>query len=205
MIEFQKRGLPHAHILVILADDDRPSDSLEVDNIISAQLPPDPEHFPPDSKERSQAVRLQAIVLKNMVHGPCGKLNPSSPCMEDGKCSKGFPKSYSEKTVVRSESTYPEYQRLDPAHGGRSIVVDIKSKEYVIDNKWIVPYSPFILLTFNCHANIELCFSPTAAKYLFKYITKGEDRAMVRAEVEAEGMMKDEIEEWDPVRQCGIF
>ena len=177
VIEFQKRGLPHAHILVILADDDRPSDSADVNNVISAQLPPDPENFPPNSKEKSQAIRLEAIVLKNMVHGPCGKLNPSSPCMQDGKCSKGYPKSYCEKTVIRSESSYPEYQRLDPAHGGRSVVVDIKSKQLVIDSKWIVPYSPYLTLRFNGHINVELCMSPTAAKYLFKYITKGEDRA----------------------------
>ena len=56
VIEFQKRGLPHAHILVILSDDDRPTTNDEVDNIISAQLPPDPEQFPPNSLERVQAV-----------------------------------------------------------------------------------------------------------------------------------------------------
>ena len=39
VIEFQKRGLPHAHILVILAEEDRLSTSSEVDNVISAELP----------------------------------------------------------------------------------------------------------------------------------------------------------------------
>ena len=45
--------------------------------------------------------------------------------------------------------------------------------------------------------------SPTASKYLFKYITKGEDRAMVRAEVEAEENVKDEIEEYVDLRSVG--
>ena len=66
-----------------------------------------------------------------MVHGPCGKLNPTSPCMEDGKCSKGFTKPFCEKTVIRTGNTYPEYQRLDPAHGGRSIVVTRASRKHV--------------------------------------------------------------------------
>ena len=203
VIEFQKRGLPHAHILVILSEADRPNDDNDVDNMISAQLPPDPEKFPPNSKEREQATRLQDIILKNMVHGPCGELNPSSPCMQDGKCTKGYPKSFNEKTFVKSEKCYPEYQRLDPAQGGRSIILKTKSKQFVIDNKWIVPYSPYLSLRFNCHINIELCFSPTASKYLFKYVTKGEDRAMVRAEIEAEELVKDEIKDFVDLRSVG--
>ena len=132
-----------------------------------------------------------------------GKFNPSAPCMEDGKCSKGFPKQYSDKTVIRSEKSYPEYQRLDPAHGGRSISLNTKSKQLVIDNRWIVPYSPFLCLRFNCHINFEPCMSPTAAKYLFKYITKGEDRIMVRPEVEKEVKVKDEIGEFIDLRSVG--
>ena len=42
VIEFQKRGLPHTHILLILDELDRPSTSSDIDNIISAQLPPHP-------------------------------------------------------------------------------------------------------------------------------------------------------------------
>ena len=203
VIEFQKRGLPHAHILVILAEDDRVLTSTDVDNVICAQLPPDPETFPEGSDEKGQAVRLESIVLKNMIHGPCGKINPSSPCMEDGKCTKNFPKDYCKKTVLNPDNTYPEYQRLAPEDGGRSIV-NIKGKEYVIDNRWIVPYSPYLSLRFNCHTNDELCLSPLAAKYLYKYVYKGEDRAMVKAQIErGEEIVRDEIEEYEDLRSVG--
>ena len=100
VIEFQKRGLPHVHILVMLSQEDRMSHSSDVDNVISAQLPPDPSLFEEGSDEQKQAKRLQTIVLKSMIHGPCGKLNPKSPCMEDGKCTKGYPKAFCSKTVV---------------------------------------------------------------------------------------------------------
>ena len=171
VVEFQKRGLPHTHILIILDEDDRLSSSIDVDNLILAQLPPDPNLFEPGTDAHKQAVRLEEIILKNMIHGPCGKLNPKSPCMQDGKCSKGFPKPFCEKTIINSEHTYPEYQRLSPENGGRVI----QYQGYDIDNSWVVPYSPYICLRFNCHANNEVCMSFIAPKYLFKYITKGED------------------------------
>ena len=43
VIEFQKRGLPHAHILIILAAQDRAMMPDLVDSIVVAELPPSPE------------------------------------------------------------------------------------------------------------------------------------------------------------------
>lgn len=37
--EFQKRGLPHAHILVILAPEDKPQCATDVDCIVCAEIP----------------------------------------------------------------------------------------------------------------------------------------------------------------------
>ena len=195
VIEFQKRGLPHVHVLVILSNDDRPSSREDIDDIICAELPPDPEMFKPGTEER--------IVLRNMVHGPCGKENPESPCMNDGKCSKKYPKQFCRKTVLDPDNVSPEYQRLAPESGGRSIIILVHGKEYVIDNRWIVPYSPMLSLRFNCHTNIEICYSPTSAKYLYKYLYKGEDRAMVRTEVIDENKVKDEISDFEDLRSVG--
>ena len=203
VIEFQKRGLPHAHILVILSNEDRVSTAEDVDNVICAQLPPDPNSFPPGSNERDQALRLQNIVLKNMVHGPCGKRNPASPCMSDGKCSKKYPKPFCDKTILNPDNAYPAYQRLAPEKGGQTVVLKTKVNEHVVDNTWIVPYSPFLSLRFNCHINVEVCLSPTAAKYLYKYVYKGEDRAMVRTEVGDETISKDEIGDFVDLRSVG--
>ena len=69
-----------------------------------------------------------------------------------------------------------------------------KGKPISVDNSMIVPYSPFLALVFDCHINIELCISPLASKYLFKYATKGHDRAMVRTEI-ADETIKYEITE----------
>ena len=42
VVEWQKRGLPHVHILLIVADSDDLQTAEDVDNVISAELPLDP-------------------------------------------------------------------------------------------------------------------------------------------------------------------
>ncbi len=44
-VEFQKRGLPHAHILLILSPDDALRDVNDWDTAVSAELP-DEDQFP---------------------------------------------------------------------------------------------------------------------------------------------------------------
>ena len=62
----------------------------------------------------------------------------------------------------------------------------IQKNGKTIDNSWIVPYNPYLSLRYDCHINVEVCTSPKAAKYLFKYTTKGNDRARVATVVEGE-------------------
>jgi hypothetical protein len=44
-----------------------------------------------------------------------------------------------------------------------------------LDNRWVLPYNPYLLCLFNCHINVQACGSIKAVKYLFKYIYKGHD------------------------------
>ncbi|XP_029348190.1 uncharacterized protein LOC115034847, partial [Acyrthosiphon pisum] len=99
-IEFQKRGLPHAHILIILDEDSKLLTADDVDNVVCAYLP-DP------ASER----RLLDSVKSHMIHGSCGPLNHNSPCMLDNSCTKKYPKEYIEETVYISDGGYPTYRR----------------------------------------------------------------------------------------------
>ena len=47
------------------------------------------------------------------------------------------------------------------------------AEEIIMDNRWIVPYSPLLCKAFNCHVNVEFCNSVKSIKYITKYITKG--------------------------------
>ena len=177
----------------------RVSTNDEVDSIISAELPQDPEKV--EESKRDEARRLQNIIITNMIHGPCGDINPSCVCMKDKKCSKNFPKKFCKKTFVDPDNSHPEYMRRSPDDGGRTMKITRRGQTYTVDNNWVVPYSPYLSLRYNCHINVEVCLSPTAAKYLFKYIQKGEDRTMVKTSVEGEG--RDEIEEYVDLRSMG--
>ncbi|XP_013617380.1 PREDICTED: uncharacterized protein LOC106323876 [Brassica oleracea var. oleracea] len=88
-IEFQKRGLPHAHILLWLGNSTRTPSAEEVDEIISAELP---------NKEEDPAA--YDLVTKHMTHGPCGLFNPKSPCMKNIVCTKKYPRPYNENTSI---------------------------------------------------------------------------------------------------------
>ena len=201
VIEFQKRGLPHANILIILAEDERVLTADMVDCVVVAELPPDPEKCD-DPAKTAELKRLQDIILGTMIHGPCGAAYPKSPCKENGRCTKNYPKEFQKQTTVDQDNNYATYRRRAPEDGGSQIVCP--KTQQIIDNRHVVPYNPFLSLRFNCHINVERCTSPKAAKYLYKYVTKGSDRAMVATVVGAqEGQPRDEISEYEDLQSFG--
>ena len=165
-VEWQKRGLPHAHILLWMKEKIKPS---EIDTIISAELP-DKEIDP----------ILLEVVKAQMVHEPCGSINRLSPCMvNDGKkCSKDYPRKFVANTQTGNDG-YPTYRRRMPGDGGFETTIGTFPNEKVVDNRWIVPYSPLLCKIFKAHINVEFCNSIKSIKYVCKYVNKGTDMAMV--------------------------
>ena len=94
--------------------------------------------------------------------------------MENGKCSKKFPKKFCSHTMSNDDG-YPAYKRRSPEDGGQSYTVLKRGEELTITNEWVVPYCPFLSRVFKCHINVELCHSVKSIKYICKYITKGSD------------------------------
>ncbi|GBP55934.1 ATP-dependent DNA helicase PIF1 [Eumeta japonica] len=143
-IEFQKRGLPHAHMLIILRNEDKPRSSVDYDKFVCAEIPD------PDKDQE-----LFQTVSKNMIHGPCGPGYMNSPCMKnDGtasKCSKNYPKTFCEETKDGTQN------------GGNAVIRrrddgrTIKKKDFECDNRWVVPYNPYL-----CHdrAKIQITVAP---------------------------------------------
>ncbi|OWZ04998.1 Helitron helicase [Phytophthora megakarya] len=123
VVEYQKRGLPHVHILLILRSEDKPVSAEDVDRLVSAELP-DKEKHP----------ELYETVISNMLHGPCGQQNPNCPCMKNGKCSKKFPKVFADETVM-ADDKYPTYMRRPRPEG----TLNHKGKMWdnATINKWI--------------------------------------------------------------------
>ncbi|WVZ88243.1 hypothetical protein U9M48_034786 [Paspalum notatum var. saurae] len=161
VVEFQKRGLPHAHFLLIMQNKYKLTCPEQYDFLISAEIP--------DKKKYPQ---LHKMVIKHMMHGPCGMLNPYCPCMKGRRtCKNHYPRPFSD-TTLQGKDSYPIYRRRE---NGRKDPV----RGHELDNRWVVPYNPYLLRLFNRHINVEACGSIKAVKYLFKYIYKGHDRASV--------------------------
>lgn len=186
-IEFQKRGLPHAHVLLILREEDKFFDVRRIDNVISAEIP-----------DRIQNPLLYDLVGRFMIHGPH---SPTSSCMEQcsagavNLCSKKFPMRFQEETVLQNEG-YPLYRR--PRNGRTvskpSAITPNQIEE--MSNEWVVPHCPKLLLKYKCHINVEVCTNISAVKYIYKYTYKGHDVAqlnIVQVDPNNETLNYDEI------------
>ncbi|XP_073301543.1 uncharacterized protein [Primulina huaijiensis] len=159
-IEFQKRGLPHVHMLVILKHDYKINSSDMFDNFVSAELP-----------NKNTHPCLFKLVVRHMMHGPCGNSNKKNSCMVEGRCKNRYPRQFCEKSAL-GENGYPTYRRRDDGQ-----IVDVRKAK--LNSQWVVPYNPYLLYRYDCHLNVEVCSGVTAVKYLYKYIYKGHDRVAV--------------------------
>ncbi|GBN30869.1 hypothetical protein AVEN_47680-1 [Araneus ventricosus] len=156
-IEFQKRGLPHAHILIVLRAADKFSTSEKIDKFVRVEIPSSIENL-----------RLHEIVANCLIHGPCGIDLTGAPCMEAGQCRKMFPKDFRTATTM-NVSVYPLYRRCP------NDTTFVRRRE--MDNRFVVPYNPYLLLKYNAHINVEVSTSVRVVKYIYKYIYKGLDCA----------------------------
>lgn len=156
-IEFQKRGLPHVHIVIWLEPNDKLKSPSIVDSIISAELPNpiiDPLGYD--------------AVTKYMLHGPCGFANNRSPCMRNDICSKHYPKTFTSHTIIEEDGT-PLYRRRDNG-------VYFEKNGHLFNNSHVIPHNLSLTVKYQAHLNVE--------KYLFKYLCKGEDRQLISINVD---------------------
>ncbi|CAN1165972.1 hypothetical protein LINPERHAP2_LOCUS26469 [Linum perenne] len=158
VVEFQKRGLPHVHMLIFLAEEDKLNSASNIDSVIQAEIP-----------DRYSDPKCYEAVTKFMIHGPCGSLNPTSSCTVEGKCTKHFPKKYCSQTTF-DEDGFPRYRRRENGSF-------VTANNITVDNRFVVPYNRYLLLRFQEHINLEFCNKSRSIKYLFKYINKPPDRA----------------------------
>ena len=174
-IEFQKRGLPHAHILITLQSGYKPKDPASIDKIVCAEIP-----------DKTENPKLYDIITKVMIHGPCrvGLCKDS----DDAFCKKGFPKPFLSETQTINNN-YPKYKRRQhPA-----ITIQRGNQFMETNNRYVVPYNPYLSLKYDAHINVEIVANMQGAiKYIYKYIFKGYDTASLIVTVNGE-VSVDEI------------
>ncbi|KAF7145290.1 hypothetical protein RHSIM_Rhsim04G0168000 [Rhododendron simsii] len=150
--------LPLHYVLLFPRGPDKIHTCAQVDKLVCAEFP-DPIEDP----------SLFDTVKGCMVHGPCGARNPQAACMENGKCTKKYPKAFLETTTMDQDG-YPIYRRRND---GRVYIVG----GHPVDNRDVVPYNAYLSRLFNCHINVEVCVGMRCVKYIHKYIYKDNDHA----------------------------
>ena len=138
--------------------------------MISAEIP-----------DRLMFLQLHLLVTTKMMNGPCGTQNPNNVCMDNDICTKSFPKPFTNDTFL-TENSYPHYCRRND---GREVIV----RGVPLDNRWVIPYNPYILSKYGSHINVEAVSSIGCIKYMYKYVYKGHDAAEI-------GFHNDEIDQY---------
>ncbi|XP_071924722.1 uncharacterized protein [Coffea arabica] len=119
VIEFQKRGLSHAHFLIILKHCSKLLTPEAYDRIVSVELPDIHIHK-----------HIHSLVAQHMIHGPCGQMNPNCACVQKTRiCKDNYPKHFAESTR-HSQNSYPIYRRTDNKR-------TVKVRGHHLDNRWI--------------------------------------------------------------------
>jgi hypothetical protein len=162
--EYQKRGLPHIHLLLIFPQAQMVTTVEDIDRLVSAELP---------SIENNE---LFDTVTKCLLHGPCGGDYPNARCMVDGRCKKRYPCMYCD-AITQGEDGYAIYRRRNDRRTFQK-----SPRGFVYDNRWVVPHNPNLTRKFNAHINVKVSAGIRSVKYMFIYIYKGQDRATVRVD-----------------------
>ena len=112
--------------------------------------------------------------------------------MAEDNASHNTLKKFSDFTTNK-EDGYPVYQR-------RNTGEIIRIRGFDMDNRWVIPYNPYLLARSDCHFNVEICSTIQAVKYLYKYVYKGHDRVSFNIGDANQNKPVDEIEQYQSGR-----
>ena len=159
-IEWQFRGWPHVHCMLILVR--KLLTAQQIDGLVSAEIP-DPSRHPV----------LHHLVTSLMIHGPmCGEITPTARCRikDPDNCKHHFPKGRQADTVICSNQ-FPLYRRRQ--------LFSAVIKGHRISDEWVAPYNGLLLLRYRCHVNVEVVTHLKVTKYCYKYVFKKPDEATI--------------------------
>jgi hypothetical protein len=113
--------------------------------------------------------------------------------MEDGKCIKKYPRKF-QSEMVTDVNEYPIYWRK---YTRRTVLVH----GVELDNRWVVSHNVYLSTKYNAHINVEVCNNIHVIKYLFKYVYKGHDHAIVEISRQNDNATKRNVVEANEIKK----
>ena len=95
--------------------------------------------------------------------------------------------------MTTNAESYPLYRR-------RNTEEEIHMRGGVLENRWVFPYNPFLLVMFDSHVNVEICSTIKAIQYPYKCVYKGHDKVFFRLSSTNEEIKHDEISRYQSAR-----
>jgi hypothetical protein len=127
VMEFQKRGLPHAHFRLIMEQRYKLTCLEQYDRLIGVELP-----------DKAKYSLLYKLVTKHMMCGPCGRFNPNLPCTKGRMSCKNSCSCPFNKATIHGKDSYLLYRRQEDGH--KEMV-----RKHEMDIRWVVLYNPYLL------------------------------------------------------------
>ncbi|SGY12269.1 BQ5605_C011g06448 [Microbotryum silenes-dioicae] len=153
VVKFQKRGLPHAHILLIMDPEDKPKTNNDYNKIVTAEIP-----------DRNKFPALFETITNSMLHRQCDRPGQHTCHDNHGKGMKRL-----KPRTTSKDGGYPHY-RCCGIH--QYVKFPGTAQEEVYTDANVVPTNPLLVSKYNCHVNVEIASGVAAIKYLYK----GHDR-----------------------------
>ncbi len=89
---------------------------------------------------------------------------------------------------------YPIYRRRNTGH-----IIVVHGIE--LGNRWVVPHNVYLSTKYDAHINIEVCNNIRAVKYLFKYVYKGHDRAIVELSHQSDNATEGNVVDTNEIKK----
>jgi hypothetical protein len=172
VIEYQFRGLPHAHIVIRLSnapDHKNPAETATwIDENVSAELPVI------DTESTAEDIKYASLVANNMIHNCYANQNT---CLDKTThlCRSGYSNMDVIPFTSLTDRGFPVYRRR--------LQQDLN----------VVPHNRQVVLDWEGHANVEFAGSTYSVMYFFKYIHKGNKKVKVDLDNTSDVDKGDEI------------
>jgi hypothetical protein len=158
VIEYQHRGLPHAHIVVRLDNHptDEQSDVMKLRYISQHIQARYPQQILNCTQTETDIYKTYFDLIESKMIHKCSTQAPNG-CKKDtnSRCRHGFSEHVQNISDTFDERGYPVYFRPNE------------------DDLMVVAHNKKLLLDWNGHCNVEYCGKTYAVLYLYNYLFKG--------------------------------